>query len=84
MRHANMTRVHPQTEFAHRCARCNHVVGIFPSGQKALREMPELEIVCDVCAGDTTAVFNTGTMLPGVRQEARESLPLDPTKKNPS
>jgi hypothetical protein len=81
MRVARMTKVHPKTDFTHRCGRCQEPVGIFPSGQRLLREQPNAEIVCDGCAGDTTAVLLAGEPLPGVRQEARESVDFDFTKK---
>jgi hypothetical protein len=79
-----MTKAHPRTDFTHLCGRCREPVGIFPSGQRLLREQPNAEIVCDVCAGDSAAVMLAGEMLPGVRQEARESVPFDFTKKKPS
>ena len=84
MRVARMTKAHPETDFTHRCARCREPVGIFPSGQRLLREQPNVEIVCDGCAGNTTAIMLAGEALPGVRQEARESVDFDFTKKQPS
>ena len=81
MRVARMTKVHPKTDFTHRCGRCHEPVGIFPSGQRTLHEQPDAEIVCDVCVGDSTAVLLAGELLPGVRQEARESVEFDFTKK---
>jgi len=84
MRQDRMTKAHPKTDWTRRCARCREPVGIFPSGQRLLRGQPDAEIVCDVCAGDTTSVMLAGTMLPGAREEARESFDLDFTKKRPS
>jgi hypothetical protein len=84
MRVARMTKAHPKTDFTHRCARCHEAVGIFPSGQRLLREQPNVEIVCDGCAGDTTAIMLAGEPLPGVRQEAREAVDFDFAKKKPS
>ena len=84
MRVAGMSKVHPKTDFTHRCARCQEQVGIYPSGQKLLRDRPNAEIVCDGCAGDTTAIMLAGEALPGVRQEAREAVDFDFTKKRPS
>ena len=55
MRVARMTKAHPKTDFTHRCARCHEPVGIFPSGQRLLREQPNVEIVCDGCAGGLVA-----------------------------
>ena len=82
MRVANMTKVHPQTDFSHNCERCKKAVGIYPSGQQAIREHPGIEIVCDVCAGDPALAFLFGEKLPGTDQERRESI--DFTKRNPS
>lgn len=48
MRLADMHRVHPDQIEAH-CGRCGEVVGVYPSGQKVLREMPDVELVCQVC-----------------------------------
>ena len=84
MRAANMTKVHPQTDWTHQCERCHQPVGIFPSGQRLLRKQPNVEIVCDGCAGDTTAIMLAGEALLGVRQEAREAVDFDFTKKKPS
>lgn len=84
MRVARMTKIHPKTGFKHECARCRELVGIFPSGQRLLQEQPNVEIVCDLCAGNTTAVMLSGTPLPGVRQEAREAVDFDFTKIKPS
>jgi hypothetical protein len=78
MRVATMTKAHPKTDFTHRCARCHEPVGIFPSGQRLLREQPNVEIVCHGCAGDTTAIMLVlaGEALPGVRQRARQSISI--------
>jgi hypothetical protein len=77
MRLANMHRVHPK-QIESVCARCGHVVAIYPSGQTALRHFgaENVEIVCEVChfpGPDAVA-------LPGVVEESRESKP----KREPS
>jgi len=48
MRLADMTLVHPE-QITGRCARCGHVIAIYPSGQRVLRQSPSTEIVCQVC-----------------------------------
>lgn len=48
MRLADMHRVHPE-QITARCARCNHEVGVYPSGQRILRELSDVELVCQVC-----------------------------------
>ena len=48
MRLADMQRVHPE-QITARCEDCCHEVGIYPSGQNALRTYPDLKVVCQVC-----------------------------------
>ncbi len=48
MRLADMIRVHPK-QIQGRCAVCDEVVGIYPSGQRVLKERPDVRIVCNVC-----------------------------------
>jgi hypothetical protein len=48
MRLADMVRVHPE-QIERNCARCDAVVGIYPSGQIVLQECPAVEIVCHRC-----------------------------------
>jgi hypothetical protein len=70
-----MTRVHPQADFSHVCARCGERVGIYPSGQKILRKYPKAEIVCNVCAlGVARDEILLIERLPGAEREARESV----------
>jgi len=50
MRLADMARMHPAQDDSHVCAECGHAVGIYPSGQRALRDHPGLKIICQLCA----------------------------------
>jgi hypothetical protein len=50
MRLADMARRHPAQDDTHVCSTCGHAVGIYPSGQRALREHPDMKIICQVCA----------------------------------
>ena len=50
MRLADMRRVHPAQDNSRACAKCGHRVGIYPSGQAALRNHPGMAIRCLVCA----------------------------------
>lgn len=50
MRIADMTRMHPAQDDSHVCAECGHPVGLYPSGQAALRKYPSMKILCSVCA----------------------------------
>jgi hypothetical protein len=49
MRLADMERVHPQQDNSHKCGRCQQQLGMYPSGQAALRANPSMEVVCQVC-----------------------------------
>ena len=48
MRLADMERVHPE-QIEAKCAKCGEVVAVYPSGQRVMREVPDIELVCQVC-----------------------------------
>jgi DNA-directed RNA polymerase subunit RPC12/RpoP len=48
MRLADMRRVHPN-QITGKCSRCGEEVGIYPSGQEALKKHKDLRIVCHIC-----------------------------------
>ena len=50
MRLIDMHKMHPQQDSSKVCALCGERVGIYPSGQTALRADPTIEIACSVCA----------------------------------
>ena len=50
MRIADMTRMHPAQDDSHVCGECGHRVGLYPSGQAALRKYPTMKVICSVCA----------------------------------
>jgi hypothetical protein len=50
MRLSDMTRMHPAQDDSHVCAECGRAVGLYPSGQAALRKFPTMKIICAVCA----------------------------------
>jgi hypothetical protein len=70
MRLADMTRVHPHQDESRVCSRCGERVGIYPSGQRALAAVPDLEIVCHVCCDP-----GIGLLAPGAETEPFESKP---------
>jgi hypothetical protein len=76
MRLADMHRVHPEQDNSRVCACCGEQVGIFPSGQRALRFAPTLKIVCNVCAERQPRPV-VRISAPGALDEARESVPKD-------
>jgi RNase P subunit RPR2 len=67
-----MERVHPQTDFRHVCSSCHTPVGIFPSGQRILREHKKRVIIlCTRCQP-------SGWMppAPGAEQERAETIAI--------
>jgi hypothetical protein len=50
MRLADMARMHPAQDDSRVCGECGHAVGIYPSGQRALRFYPRMKIICHMCA----------------------------------
>jgi hypothetical protein len=50
MRLKDMGRVHPDQDNSRLCSQCGEPVGVYPSGQAALRDRPDMRIVCHVCA----------------------------------
>jgi hypothetical protein len=48
MRLADMKRVHPE-QITGTCHGCGHVVGIYPSGQEAMKQCPGIRLTCQVC-----------------------------------
>lgn len=77
MRLVDMARVHPAQDNSRLCSRCGEKVGIYPSGQRALKTYPLIVIECVPCAfagrraGDIDLPA-AGT-LDEIRQEIRES-----------
>ena len=77
MRLIDMVKVHPAQDNTRVCGTCGQRVGIYPSGQRALRDHPGMAIVCQVCAlkqppdeGVPAAPW------PEIAEEARQSLPV--------
>lgn len=72
MRLADMERVHPEQVPAH-CHRCGHLVGVYPSGQNVLRQHPDAEIVCSVCAPPSAMGAPPAAPWDQIREEIRQS-----------
>ena len=68
MRLADMVRVHPE-QITGSCARCGKEVAIYPSGQKVMRQYPDVEIVCEKCQQPGHRM----TLAPGAEIEPFES-----------
>ena len=80
MRLVDMHKVHPAQDNSRRCGFCGEPVGIYPSGQQALRKHPEAEIICQVCAEKTVDlkrdVNALAAPLAEILQETRDSTPV--------
>lgn len=68
MRLADMVRVHPR-QITGRCERCGETVAIYPSGQNAMKQIPDLEIVCEKCQSPGPLAV----LAPGAESEPFES-----------
>jgi hypothetical protein len=78
MRLANMRQVHPAQDNSRVCSRCGAPVGIYPSGQRALRQYPGLPVICLECSvREPPADLKVAPAASAaeVVQEARESVP---------
>jgi hypothetical protein len=77
MRLAEMARMHPAQDDTHVCSRCGHPVGVYPSGQAALRKWPEMKILCSHCAISTRAPHEIENLPAAdfdvIMQESRDS-----------
>jgi hypothetical protein len=51
MRLVDMHRIHPHQDNSRSCSKCGERVGIYPSGQGALKRFPTMIIICSHCAG---------------------------------
>ena len=75
-----MTKMHPQQDDTHTCSKCDYPVGIYPSGQKAIKRWPNITIVCSHCA--VISALPTDKYIPAAETreefaaEARESKPV--------
>ena len=69
MRLSDMQRVHPE-QITGRCVECGHEVGIYPSGQRALKTHPGMKVVCQVCRPPR----KLSALAPGARLELLQSV----------
>ena len=77
MRLVEMARVHPAQDNSRVCGTCGHQVGIYPSGQRALRQF-KLTILCTHCAVKLPAAELVDNMPAAdwetIAQEGRDSV----------
>jgi hypothetical protein len=77
---ADMVKMHPDQDDTHKCGSCGHAVGIYPSGQKAIKRWPKIAIRCAQCAQISS--LPTDINIPAAQtyeefaQEARDSKPV--------
>jgi hypothetical protein len=68
MRLKDMRRTHPG-QVSGMCQRCGEEVGIYPSGQDAIKKWVDVEIVCTVCR----PIDGREPLAPGAMREAWEA-----------
>jgi hypothetical protein len=73
MRLEDMARLHPRQDNTRFCPKCNHRVGIYPSGQAAMLRDPRLGILCNVCNDKLGPALMK--LAPGALKEPKESYP---------
>jgi hypothetical protein len=74
----DQTVMHPdQTQEL--CSQCQHMVSVYPTGQRAIKNYPDMKIICTVCAKDALepgdVVAPAGSLKEFI-QEARSSVPV--------
>ena len=73
----DMTVMHPE-QVEKICTKCGHVVGVYPTGQRAIRDYPDMKVVCSVCVDpfeEGAESYSVGSIDEIVR-ETHESKPV--------
>jgi hypothetical protein len=84
---ADMSMWHPQQDNSRVCSRCGEKVGLYPSGQDALRHNYRLPIICLPCAINEYSVdddppdIEPAASVDQIVAEIRESKPRRDSKK---
>jgi hypothetical protein len=76
---ADMTVMHPD-QVCELCSKCQHPVGVYPTGQRAIKNYPDMKILCAQCAslmplGPEDEVYAAGTV-GEIIKERNESKPV--------
>jgi hypothetical protein len=83
MRLSDMHVMHPDQSWE-LCSKCQHTVGVYPTGQRALAKYPNMKIICQRCTsmevqpgGDIVSVeaIPAGS-IEEIIQEKHESVPV--------
>jgi hypothetical protein len=74
--------MHPQ-QITHVCSKCLSKVGIYPSGQKILKEQPDLEIICSRCVDITEKILSApaAASFHEIIEESRASYDVNKRKQ---
>ena len=76
---ADMTVMHPDQGWE-LCSKCQHTVGVYPTGKRALARYPNMKIVCVTCASMGAISPNDEVSPAGspdeILREMRESKPV--------
>jgi hypothetical protein len=75
MRLADMRVVHPE-QITARCSFCGEEVGVYPSGQWVMREIPDVQLICQVCSWPGPAA----KLAPGAELEPMQSVWKEPRR----
>jgi hypothetical protein len=75
---SDMTVMHPDQGWE-LCSQCQHTVGVYPTGKRAIERWPHLKILCMECAnlqaiGPEDEIYAAGT-LEEIVKERNESAP---------
>jgi hypothetical protein len=69
MRLCDMFNQHPDQDNSRICGTCGFKVGIYPSGQKIIKDNPNIILICQVCS---VPMDKFGIPAPGAIEEAVE------------
>ena len=74
----DMTQMHPN-QIEAECCNCHHKVGVYPTGQRAMKKWPKMGVWCVNCASlDRRLIdqYKAAGSLTEILQEMRESKPV--------
>jgi hypothetical protein len=77
-----MHKRHPD-QIHRTCSNCGVLVGIYPSGQKAIKAYPQMKIICINCATDKidpTDEFRPAGPIEEIKREIGESFEVKENK----
>jgi hypothetical protein len=77
---ADMTVMHPK-QTQELCSKCQHTVGVYPTGQVMMAKYPKMKVVCAPCAALSELDPSRDEIIPAgtieeIVQERNESVPV--------